>query len=127
AATGPTGQLWKRSADGSWTLVLDSKHAHLLCVAAGPDGAVYAGSDGEGLIYRVGPDGKTTVVFDAPQAEIRTLIFAPDGVLYAGTAAEAGGGGGSGGRGPFFPSETGGPPGAVLAPGAGPGTTAPGS
>ena len=36
AATGPTGQLWKRSADGKWSLLLDSKHSHLLCVAVGP-------------------------------------------------------------------------------------------
>jgi hypothetical protein len=121
AATGPTGQLWKRSTDGDWSLVLDSKHSHLLCVAAGPDGAVYAGSDGEGLIYRVGADGKTSVVFDAPQSEIRTLVFAPDGILYAGTAAEAGGGSSSG-RGSFFPSDLG-SPGAVLPPGGGPGTS----
>ena len=96
AATGPSGQLWKRSADGKWSLLLDSRHSHLLCVAVGPDGAVYAGSDGEGLIYRVAPDGKASVVYDAPQSEIRTLRFGPDGALYAGTAAEAGGGGGSG-------------------------------
>ena len=56
----------------------------------GPDGSVYAGSDGEGLIYRVGPDGKTTILFDAPQAEVRTLLVAADGTIYAGTAAEAG-------------------------------------
>ena len=93
AATGPTGQLWKRSADGEWSLLLDSKHAHLLCVAVGPDGSVYAGSDGEGLIYQVAPDGKVSVVYDAPQSEVRTLLVAPDGALYAGTAAESGGGG----------------------------------
>ncbi len=58
-------------------------------------GSVYAGSDGEGLIYRVARDGKATVLFDAPQAEIRTLLAAADGTLYAGTAAEAGGSGGS--------------------------------
>ena len=84
AATGPTGQLWKRAADGKWSLLLDSKRTHLLSVAVGPDGAVYAGSDGEGLIYRVGPDGKASVVYDAPQSEIRTLQFGPDGALYAG-------------------------------------------
>ena len=60
-------------------------------MAVGPDGSVYAGSDGEGLIYRVGPDGKATILFDAPQSEIRTLLVAADGTLYAGTAAEAGG------------------------------------
>jgi len=94
AATGPTGQLWKRSPEGTWSLLLDSKHAHLLCVALGPDGAAYAGSDGEGLVYRVGPDGKVSVVMDAPQAEARALLFAPDGSLYAGTAQESGPGGG---------------------------------
>lgn len=96
AATGPTGQLWKVAPDGKRTLLFDSKHSHLLCVAVGPDGSVYAGSDGEGLIYRVAPDGKASVVYDAPQNEVRTLVFAPDGTLYAGTAAESGGGSGSG-------------------------------
>ncbi len=43
----------------------------MLCLAIGPDGSVYAGSDGEGLIYRVRPDGKATILFDAPQAEVR--------------------------------------------------------
>ncbi len=91
AATGPTGQLWKRAAkDGAWSLLWDSPRTHLLSVAVGPDGSVYCGSDGEGVLYRVDPDGKTTVVYDAPQAEVRTLLFAPDGTLYAGTAEEAG-------------------------------------
>ena len=89
AATGPTGQLWKRSQRGRWSLLYDSKATHLLCVAIGPDGSVYAGSDGEGLIYRVSPDGKATILFDAPQSEIRTLLVAADGTLYAGTAAES--------------------------------------
>ena len=93
AATGPSGQLWKRSRDGKWSLVFDSKATHLLSVAVAADGTIYAGSDGEGLIYRVNRDGKVSVVYDAPQAEVRTLLIAPDGALYAGTAAEAGGGG----------------------------------
>ncbi len=97
AATGPTGQLWKRSAaDGKWSLVYDSAHSHLLCVAIAPDGSVYAGSDGEGLIYKVAPGGKVSVVYDAPQSEVRCLAVAPDGSVYAGTAAEAGGGSGRG-------------------------------
>jgi hypothetical protein len=96
AATGPTGQLWKRDAKGVWSLLLDSKHSHLLCVAVKADGSVYAGSDGEGLIYRIAPDGRVSVVYDAPQSEIRALAIAPDGTLYAGTAADSGGGSGSG-------------------------------
>ncbi len=89
AATGPEGQLWKRKS-GKWSILYDSKATHLLSVAIGPDGSVHAGSDGEGLIYRIGQDGKTAVLFDAPQSDIRSLVVAPDGTLYAGTAAEAG-------------------------------------
>ncbi|SIO63172.1 hypothetical protein SAMN05444166_7263 [Singulisphaera sp. GP187] len=117
AATGPTGQLWKLAPDGKRTLLLDSKHPHLLCVAVSPDGSIYAGSDGEGLIYRVSAEGKTSVVYDAPQSEIRSLLIAPDGALYAGTAAESGGGGGSGRGNSLFSSggtaEATRPPGAI--------------
>jgi hypothetical protein len=76
-------------------LLYDSKSTHLLSVAVAPYGQVYAGSDGEGLIYRVGREGKATILFDAPQSDIRTLLVTQDGTLYAGTAAEAGGSGGS--------------------------------
>ena len=40
------------TASGRWSST--ARQSHLLCVAVGPDGTVYAGSDGEGLIYRVG-------------------------------------------------------------------------
>src|SRR5207249_1808831 len=106
------------AADGRWSLVFDSPRTHLLSVAVAPDGAVYAGSDGEGLLYRVGPDGKVAVLFDAPQGEIRTLLVAPDGALYAGTA-DGGGAGGtsrtafSSGRGPELAGRAGSDPGAT--------------
>lgn len=93
AATGPAGQLWKRSArDGKWTLLLDVKQPHLLCVATAPDGAVVAGSDEDGVIYKVDRGGKSAVVYDAPQSEVHSLLIRPDGVLFAATSAEAGGG-----------------------------------
>ena len=66
---------------------------------------MYAGGDGEGLIYRIQPDGKATILFDAPQAEVRALLWAGDGSLYAGTAAEAGGG--NAGRGSLFMTQGG--------------------
>ena len=70
--------------------LLDSKHPHLLCVAVGLDGSVYAGSDGEGLIYKVAPGGKISIIYDAPQAEVRSLLVAPDGSLYVGPRARRG-------------------------------------
>lgn len=87
AATGPGGQLWKRPAGGDdWVIVFDSPQKHLLCIAVGEDGSIFAGSDGEGLIYRIGADGEASVLYDAPQDEIHTLLIGPDGILHAGTA-----------------------------------------
>ncbi|CAN5621188.1 hypothetical protein BH23PLA1_BH23PLA1_38990 [soil metagenome] len=96
AATGPKGQLWKRSAEGDWEVLFDSRHTHLLCLAIGPDGVLYTGSDGDGVLYKVDPQGKASVVFDSPREEIRTLLVAPDGSLYAGTASGASAGSSSG-------------------------------
>ena len=60
-------------------------------MAIGPDGSVYAGSDGEGLIYRVATDSKVSILFDAPSRKSGPSLWGGDGALYAGTAAEAGG------------------------------------
>ncbi len=95
AATGPEGQLWRRSEEGDWELFFESRHTHLLSVAVGADGVVYTGSDGEGVLYKIDQEGNASVVFDSPREEIRTLLIAPDGSLYAGTAAGAASGGGS--------------------------------
>ncbi|MFO0910297.1 MAG: WD40 repeat domain-containing protein [Isosphaeraceae bacterium] len=104
AATGPNGQLWKRTPAGAWSVLFDSRHSHLLCVIVTRDGSIITGSDGEGIVYRIGPDGKAAVLYDAAQSEVRCLLEGPDGTIYAGTAADSSGGSG---RGPItFPSNT---------------------
>ncbi len=70
-------------------VVLDTSQANVLCLAAGPDGegvAVYAGTDTEGLIYRLAADGTVFIVYDAAEPEIGALAVAEDGTVYAGTA-----------------------------------------
>ena len=67
-------------------VVLDTAQANVLCLAAGPDGAVYAGTDTEGLIYRLTDDGGVFIVYDAAEPEIGALAVARDGTVYAGTA-----------------------------------------
>jgi hypothetical protein len=80
--------LWRRSPAGAWSLVFDSPQPHLLCLAIGPDGTAYAGSDGAGLVYRIKlDDGTASVLFDTPQNEVRALAMGPDGTLFAATAA----------------------------------------
>ena len=66
-------------------IALDSAQANVLCLAVGPDQVVYAGTDTDGLIYRL-EGGESFVVYDAGEPEIGALLVAADGTLYAGTA-----------------------------------------
>src|SRR5262249_9113159 len=55
-----------------------------------------AGTDRQGLIYRIDPKGKSFVLFQAPQAEVRCLYLTAN-ALYAGTSATTASRGGSSG------------------------------
>jgi hypothetical protein len=86
AATGPHGRVLKITPDGKVSTFYQTKQEHVLCLAAGEGGMLYAGTDKQGLIYRIDAKGKGYVLYQAPQGEIRSLLVTPDAV-YAGTAA----------------------------------------
>ncbi len=58
------------------------------CLAAGPDGSVYAGGGNDGLVWHVDRDGKTRVAFDAQELEVHALATAADGALLVGTSPD---------------------------------------
>src|SRR5262249_31543579 len=90
------------SADGKGTVFYTTKQDHILSLAMGASGMLYAGTDKGGLVYWIDPRGKGFVVHSAPQAEIRSLLVTADGG-YAGTSSPTGrkrGGSGSGGASP---------------------------
>jgi outer membrane protein assembly factor BamB len=90
-ATGPEGKVYHAEAEGV-TEVLDTAQANVLCLARHGDGPIYAGTDTEGLIYRLTPRGgdeeafDAYVVYDAAEPEIGALLAMADGTVYAGTA-----------------------------------------
>lgn len=92
-ATGSPGQILKldmASPDKPEpVVVLDAKQPNLLCLAATESGVIYAGSDEDGLVYKLSPqeDGGYLpfVAFDALEPEIGVLMI-DDDVVYAGTA-----------------------------------------
>lgn len=87
-ATGPEGQVFKFGVGtGELGVLLDTAQANVLCLAKGPDGSIYAGTDTDGLIYRIDEAGSAFVVYDAAEAEIGSLLVMEDGTVYAGTAA----------------------------------------
>lgn len=56
---------------------------HIRSLAVAPDGTVYAGSDGAGIIYRISPDGKPFALYAAPKHEITSLALDANGALFA--------------------------------------------
>lgn len=91
-ATGDKGQvLWLEhgTKEPKINVALDTQQPNVLCLGADDEGRVYAGTDGEGLIYRLTPSGgefSSFVLYDAPEPEIGALLVLPDGTAYAGTA-----------------------------------------
>lgn len=96
-ATGTDGKLLRVDLDrldpeGQPTIVqlIDAAQNNLLCLGHDHLGRVYAGTDGDGLVYRVQTDEQGSVqvfvLYDAPEPEIGALLVTADGTVYAGTA-----------------------------------------
>jgi len=90
AATGDKGLLLAVTPDGKSETLIDSEAAHVLCVALGPDGTLYAGTDSSGLVYRWA-DKKAFVLYQAEEAEIADLAVDAKGNLYVAGSSAAGG------------------------------------
>lgn len=87
AGTGPTGQLWELKPDGSKSVLFDSKENNILSLATDGHDTLYAGTDPNGLVYRINRKTKEVfALFDAPESEISSLVLDSRGNLYAGTA-----------------------------------------
>ncbi len=96
-ATGPEGKLLKieldkKNDDGNPTVteLLDAAQPNLLCLGRDAQGRLYAGSDGEGLVYRItlnkDAPAEVFVLYDAPEPEIGAILVMADGTVFAGTA-----------------------------------------
>lgn len=79
------------AADVAVTVALDAAPANVLCLARGEAGVIYAGTDTDGLVYRIAPRAgdaegfETFVMYDAPEPEIGAILATANG-LYVGTA-----------------------------------------
>jgi hypothetical protein len=78
------------------SVVLDATPANILCLGIDGQKRLYAGTDGDGLIYRLTPraaaEGEAEggyeafVLYDASEPEIGAILVLADGTVYAGTA-----------------------------------------
>ena len=92
-ATGTDGHLLRVETAGAQpkvTVLLDAEQDNLLCLGRDGAGRLYAGSDSDGLVYRVSIDemneASTFVLYDATEPEIGALLVEADGTVFAGTA-----------------------------------------
>ncbi len=111
AATGPNGKLYALpAAGGPPNLVYDSDEPNLVSLALAPDGTVYAGSAGKGLVFKITGPGRATVLYDCPGEEAKALALGPRGALFA-ACNEFGEGGDAPRRPPSAPFNPAGPAG----------------
>ena len=86
-ATGPTGGVYEVDKDGSHKLLAQLAGDNVLCLLAGKNDALYAGTDKEGLVYKIDrKTGKPYILLNANEAEISALAFDKDGNLLASTS-----------------------------------------
>ncbi|WP_245817876.1 WD40 repeat domain-containing protein [Granulicella rosea] len=67
-------------------LLFKTADQHIRTLLATPDGTLWAGSDGAGVIYKISttqPDAKPFAIYAAPRREITALAIDPAGVVYA--------------------------------------------
>ena len=85
AATGPEGKVFRIDPrSGEAKVALDSDSTHVMSLALGSDGTLYAGTSAPGRVYALGGRGESAtrprVVADYPDDEV-TALAARDGVL----------------------------------------------
>ncbi len=85
-ATGAPAAIYRvplTTAGAKPTIFFRSADQHIRTLLVAPDGTVYAGSDGAGIVYRIRADGKPFALYAAPKHEITALAMDPSGTLYA--------------------------------------------
>jgi sugar lactone lactonase YvrE len=68
----------------------ESDEQHIRALLFEKDGSLLAGSDGDGLVYRIDKNGKGFILFNAPKREVTALAQSPSGQIYVATVGEKG-------------------------------------
>jgi sugar lactone lactonase YvrE len=82
-ATGVPAAIYRVPlAGGPASIFFRSGDQHIRSLALAPNGTLYAGSDGSGVVYRIAPDGKAFALYTASRREITSLALDAAGNLY---------------------------------------------
>jgi hypothetical protein len=89
-ATGEPGRIYLVQPTGKGEIFFQSEEKHIRSLALDKNtGNLFAGSSGNGYLYRLTTSGAVSVLYDAPFPEMHQLAIGHDGVIYAAAAGES--------------------------------------
>lgn len=74
AGTGPEGKIFALGRDKKPQVVLDSNEEHILSLALGQNGKLYAGTSPEAILLESDGPGKVRAVYDFEGTEVKAII-----------------------------------------------------
>jgi sugar lactone lactonase YvrE len=78
------------AADAHAERFFQGDEQHIRALLFEKDGNLLAGSDGDGLVYRIDKEGKGFILFNAPKREVTALTASAAGQIYVATVGEKG-------------------------------------
>jgi hypothetical protein len=81
--TGQPGNVYQVDPTGKGELYYETGQSNVTSLAVDAKGQVLAGSEPNGILYRISAKDKAFVLYDANLPEIRSIIPMPDGTIYA--------------------------------------------
>lgn len=81
--TGGQGEIFRVDPLGHGEKYYSTGQSHVTALATDSQGRLLAGSEPNGILYRILAKDKAFVLFDSPLPEIRALAQGPDGSIYA--------------------------------------------
>ncbi|MDH5683106.1 MAG: hypothetical protein OEZ20_01365 [candidate division WOR-3 bacterium] len=87
--TGDKGNIYRVDAQGKGRLIYDSPESHItsLAYSSKPKSILFAGSSGQGLVYKISnleDKPEVMTIYDASEEEIRALLIHDKGDIYCG-------------------------------------------
>jgi sugar lactone lactonase YvrE len=82
-STGDPGNVYRIDKTGKSELYYETGQSHVTALALDARGNVLAGTEPNGLLYRIGAKDKAFVLYSASLPEIRSIVPMPDGTVYA--------------------------------------------
>nr|WP_321476434.1 hypothetical protein [uncultured Paludibaculum sp.] len=81
-ATGDQGRVWRVSPDGRGEVWYETGQTHVTALAVDANGRLLAGTEPNGILFRIEGRDKAFVLYDSSLPEIRSIVPAPDGSVY---------------------------------------------